>query len=236
MPVAPACPARHRASSACAMAAVPAGAPAPRPASSASGAALSRKMFRTWTGKRLGWRLSRPRSEDVAGLGHTTWLRAPRWQAGARATAAMLSGPDGSMFAIPSFESARVLVGGDVMLDRYWHGDTGRISPEAPVPVVRIGDEEQRLGGAGNVALNLARLGGATTLIGVVGDDAAAAGVRALLDQAGVDASLLVSATHPTIDKLRVMSHNQQLIRLDAEQSFADDGAFDTARLCALFE
>src|SRR5699024_11033498 len=106
------------------------------------------------------------------------------------------------MFQIPSFESARVLVVGDVMLDRYWLGDTGRISPEAPVPVVRIGAEDQRLGGAGNVALNLARLGVKTTLIGVVGDDEAAARMRDLLHQAGVASHLIVSASHPTIDKL----------------------------------
>lgn len=140
------------------------------------------------------------------------------------------------MLQIPAFESARVLVVGDVMLDRYWYGDTGRISPEAPVPVVRIGDEEQRLGGAGNVALNLARIGVRTTLLGVVGKDEAATTVEELLVGAGVQTHFVTSATHPTIDKLRVLSRNQQLIRLDAEQSFADDQAFDTSALLEKFE
>lgn len=140
------------------------------------------------------------------------------------------------MLAIPSFESAHVLVVGDVMLDRYWYGDTGRISPEAPVPVVRVGRNEQRLGGAGNVALNLARLGVTTTLIGAVGDDAPAAAMRRMLDDAGVDARFMVSKTHPSIDKLRVLSRNQQLIRLDSEQSFATEGAFDRGALQATFE
>lgn len=139
------------------------------------------------------------------------------------------------MFQIPAFETARVLVVGDVMLDRYWYGDTGRISPEAPVPVVRIGNEEQRLGGAANVALNLARVGVHTTLLGVVGNDDAAEAMRGLLDDAGVAAHLLVSPTHPTIDKLRVISRSQQLIRLDAERSFADANAFDADALQATF-
>lgn len=140
------------------------------------------------------------------------------------------------MFEIPAFETARVLVVGDVMLDRYWYGDTGRISPEAPVPVVRIGNEEQRLGGAGNVALNLARVGVQTTLLGVVGDDDAATTMRCLLDDAGVASHFLTSPTHPTIDKLRVLSRNQQLIRLDSEQSFADENAFDAAALLSEFD
>ncbi|HLQ85058.1 MAG TPA: bifunctional D-glycero-beta-D-manno-heptose-7-phosphate kinase/D-glycero-beta-D-manno-heptose 1-phosphate adenylyltransferase HldE [Salinisphaeraceae bacterium] len=139
------------------------------------------------------------------------------------------------MLAIPTFDDARVVVAGDVMLDRYWHGDTQRISPEAPVPVVRIGNEEQRLGGAANVALNLARLGVHTTLIGVVGDDEAAAAVRRLLAEAGIMARLLVSKTHPTIDKLRVLSRHQQLIRLDAERSFAAADSFDDAAMLDTF-
>lgn len=131
------------------------------------------------------------------------------------------------MLTIPSLENARVLVAGDVMLDRYWHGDTGRISPEAPVPVVRIGGEELRLGGAGNVALNLAAVGASVTLVGVIGDDEAGERVRELFAEAGVDARLLGSNGRPTIAKLRVISRNQQLIRLDFEQSFDAEGAFD---------
>ncbi|MDA3920254.1 MAG: bifunctional D-glycero-beta-D-manno-heptose-7-phosphate kinase/D-glycero-beta-D-manno-heptose 1-phosphate adenylyltransferase HldE [Salinisphaera sp.] len=140
------------------------------------------------------------------------------------------------MRSTPSFSNSRVLVVGDVMLDRYWYGDTGRISPEAPVPVVRIGDEERRLGGAANVALNLACIGAQARLIGVVGDDEPAATVRALLADAGVTADFVTSAAHPTISKLRIMSRNQQLIRLDFEKSFALDGAFDQAALAERFE
>ena len=137
------------------------------------------------------------------------------------------------MPSLPVFTDARVLVVGDVMLDRYWYGDTGRISPEAPVPVVKIGDEERRLGGAANVALNLARIGAKTRLIGVVGDDEPGRATDTLLQEAGVASDLLVSTTHPTIAKLRVMSRNQQLIRLDFEKSFALDGAFKRANLLA---
>jgi D-beta-D-heptose 7-phosphate kinase/D-beta-D-heptose 1-phosphate adenosyltransferase len=118
---------------------------------------------------------------------------------------------------IPSFTNARVLVVGDVMLDRYWHGDTGRISPEAPVPVVCIGNEERRLGGAANVVANLARVGARAHLIGVIGDDEAGGSVRELLSSAEVTPDLVVSAGQPTIAKLRVISRNQQLIRLDFE-------------------
>ena len=137
------------------------------------------------------------------------------------------------MPTLPVFADARVLVIGDVMLDRYWYGDTGRISPEAPVPVVRIGEEERRLGGGANVALNLARIGARTRLIGVVGDDEPGRAADCLLQGAGVVSDLLISNTHPTIAKLRVMSRNQQLIRLDFEKSFAMDGAFERAELLA---
>lgn len=140
------------------------------------------------------------------------------------------------MLPIPSFEAARVLVVGDVMLDRYWYGDTGRISPEAPVPVVRIGSEERRLGGAANVALNLARVGVQTRLIGVVGCDEPADAARTMLAEAGVAVDLIESASHPTISKLRVLSRNQQLIRLDFEESFALADAFDRAALTSRYE
>lgn len=135
------------------------------------------------------------------------------------------------MQSIPSFSDANVLVVGDVMLDRYWHGDTGRISPEAPVPVVRIGREELRLGGAGNVALNLASIGVNTTLIGVVGDDEPGRVMRRLLADSGIEAPLVRSASHPTIVKLRVISSNQQLIRLDFEEAFDVETGFDQRSL-----
>lgn len=139
------------------------------------------------------------------------------------------------MQSIPSFSNARVLVVGDVMLDRYWYGDTARISPEAPVPVVRIGKEERRLGGAANVALNLAALGVNTTLLGVIGNDEPGRMLRDMLAEAGVDAPLVTSPTHPTIAKLRVMSRNQQLIRLDFEDAFNSEAAFDAGALHAAF-
>jgi D-beta-D-heptose 7-phosphate kinase/D-beta-D-heptose 1-phosphate adenosyltransferase len=119
---------------------------------------------------------------------------------------------------IPDFSCARVLVVGDVMLDRYWHGDTGRISPEAPVPVVRVQQEEQRPGGAGNVASNIAALGGRPVLLGLVGEDEAARSLAQGLGDAGVDCRLLAAPGWPTITKLRVISRHQQLIRLDFEE------------------
>ncbi|MDG1851143.1 MAG: PfkB family carbohydrate kinase, partial [Gammaproteobacteria bacterium] len=87
---------------------------------------------------------------------------------------------------IPKFDAARVLVVGDVMLDRYWHGATSRISPEAPVPVVKVGNAEDSPGGAGNVALNLAALGAAATLVGLVGHDEAGEELETRLRAAGV--------------------------------------------------
>jgi D-beta-D-heptose 7-phosphate kinase/D-beta-D-heptose 1-phosphate adenosyltransferase len=121
---------------------------------------------------------------------------------------------------IPPFEQARVLVVGDVMLDRYWHGATSRISPEAPVPVVHVGQAEERAGGAANVALNIAALGASTRLLGVTGADEAAASLQALLDGAGIDCQFQKIADTPTVTKLRVISRHQQLIRLDFEDGF----------------
>ncbi|MCU7843670.1 MAG: bifunctional D-glycero-beta-D-manno-heptose-7-phosphate kinase/D-glycero-beta-D-manno-heptose 1-phosphate adenylyltransferase HldE [Candidatus Thiodiazotropha sp. (ex Monitilora ramsayi)] len=121
---------------------------------------------------------------------------------------------------LPSFDQARILVVGDIMLDRYWHGDTGRISPEAPVPVVRVSDDEQRPGGAGNVALNIAALGGGATLSGIVGDDDSGETLERILDAAGVTCEFERLEAFPTITKLRVISRNQQLIRLDFEDGF----------------
>ena len=112
-----------------------------------------------------------------------------------------------------------MLVVGDVMLDRYWYGATGRISPEAPVPVVHVQDVEDRPGGAANVALNVASLGAAVSLVGVVGDDDAADTLVALLDAHGVDCRLQRRPGQPTITKLRVLSRHQQLIRLDFEEA-----------------
>lgn len=121
----------------------------------------------------------------------------------------------------PDFSAAHVVVVGDVMLDRYWHGSTNRISPEAPVPIVKVENDEFRAGGAGNVALNIASLGGAAELVGLVGRDEAAALLRERLKSANVGCRLLEAPDHPTITKLRIISRHQQLIRLDFEESFA---------------
>lgn len=121
---------------------------------------------------------------------------------------------------LPDFHKARVLVFGDVMLDRYWTGPTSRISPEAPVPVVKIQDVENRAGGAGNVALNIATLGSGVDLLGITGHDDNAAALSAMLEQSRVSCHFLQHPSHPTITKLRIMSRNQQLIRLDFEEAF----------------
>jgi len=132
--------------------------------------------------------------------------------------------------AIPDFEHARLLVAGDVMLDRYWQGPTSRISPEAPVPVVRIQKDETRPGGAANVALNIAALGGFAHLLGVVGrDDTAHKLSEALIARRVQPDFVESSGGRPTITKLRVLSRNQQLIRLDFEESLSQIGAFDRA-------
>jgi len=111
----------------------------------------------------------------------------------------------------------RVLVVGDVMLDRYWHGAVDRISPEAPVPVVRVTREEERLGGAANVALNVKTLGARVTLLTVVGNDEAATRLRSLLEQQGIETRLGEDASLRTIVKLRVIGRSQQLLRIDFE-------------------
>jgi rfaE bifunctional protein kinase chain/domain len=112
---------------------------------------------------------------------------------------------------------ARVLVVGDAMLDRYWFGAVDRISPEAPVPVVRVNREEERLGGAANVALNVKTLGAQATLLTVVGDDEPARKLQQLLHQQGVAALLGRDPQLYTIVKLRVIGRAQQLLRVDFE-------------------
>lgn len=116
-------------------------------------------------------------------------------------------------------ESAKVLVVGDVMLDKYWHGNTKRISPEAPVPVVHINEAKYILGGAANVANNIAALGGESHLAGFCGNDESGLQLRNILKEANIEAHL-VGLNLPTITKLRVLSQHQQLIRLDFEDSF----------------
>ncbi len=117
------------------------------------------------------------------------------------------------------FSKTRLLVVGDVMLDRYWFGDTGRISPEAPVPVVQVEKIDERLGGAANVARNASALGAQTTILGVVGEDEAGKRVEQLLLESGVQSQLQTDGNVPTTVKLRVIARQQQLIRLDFEEA-----------------
>ena len=129
------------------------------------------------------------------------------------------------MTKLPKFSVAKVLVIGDVMLDRFWHGAVTRISPEAPVPVVKVAGIDDRPGGAGNVAINLAALGVETTLSGLVGDDEHAKQLRSAVEAKGVRWSVMPCPAD-TIVKLRVLSRNQQLIRMDFEaplDDFADE-------------
>lgn len=122
------------------------------------------------------------------------------------------------MVDLNTLSKARVLVVGDVMLDRYWFGDVERISPEAPVPVLLVGKQDERLGGAANVAINAASLGASVTLMGVVGNDEPGRTVQALLEKSGVRARLLEDPNVPTIVKLRVVARQQQLVRIDFEE------------------
>jgi D-glycero-beta-D-manno-heptose-7-phosphate kinase len=117
------------------------------------------------------------------------------------------------------FAKTNLLVVGDVMLDRYWFGDSDRISPEAPVPVVQVSKVDERLGGAANVARNVAALGANTTILGVVGEDEAGNRIGELLRQSGVNSQLEVDPKVPTTVKLRVIARQQQLIRLDFEET-----------------
>lgn len=118
---------------------------------------------------------------------------------------------------IPATSSARVLVVGDVMLDRYWFGDVSRISPEAPVPVVLVERSEERPGGAANVARNAAALGAHCTLLSVVGRDEPASALERLLEKDGVDVRLHRDDALSTTIKLRVIGRHQQLLRIDFE-------------------
>mgnify|MGYP000004655057 CR=1 FL=1 len=125
------------------------------------------------------------------------------------------------MKQLPEFDRARVVVVGDLMLDRYWHGNTSRISPEAPVPVVHVNDAEERPGGAGNVALNIAALGARARLLGFTGKDEAATALQDILEAQGVDCCFEALEDCATVTKLRVLSRHQQLIRLDFEDGFS---------------
>src|SRR3990167_4598321 len=131
---------------------------------------------------------------------------------------------------LPDFEKTHVLVYGDLMLDRYFHGDTTRISPEAPVPVVNVIEIETRPGGAANVAQNIATLGGQVTLCGLVGADVQAKELKTCLEPLRIDCQFLTLPDYPTITKLRVLGRHQQLIRMDfekmQEEEVNDDALF----------
>ncbi|MFZ7110011.1 bifunctional D-glycero-beta-D-manno-heptose-7-phosphate kinase/D-glycero-beta-D-manno-heptose 1-phosphate adenylyltransferase HldE [Avibacterium avium] len=118
------------------------------------------------------------------------------------------------------FQQAKVLVLGDVMLDRYWFGATNRISPEAPVPVVRVQENEERAGGAANVAMNIASLNVPVQLLGLTGQDEAGTALSTMLEKQNIDCNFVQLASHPTITKLRILSRHQQLLRLDFEEDF----------------
>ncbi len=121
------------------------------------------------------------------------------------------------MMTIPDTAPARVLIVGDVMLDRYWFGEVSRISPEAPVPVVKVERVEERPGGAANVARNVAALGARAMLLSVVGNDEAGRGLTRLLEAEGISCSLHEDAQLSTTVKLRVIGRQQQLLRIDFE-------------------
>ena len=127
------------------------------------------------------------------------------------------------MTSLENFSKVRLLVVGDVMLDRYWFGDVARISPEAPVPIVRVERCEERPGGAANVARNAAALGAQVSLLALVGDDEAGKSLSRLMEQSGVDAGFLVDSAIATTVKLRVIGRQQQLLRIDFETQPSND-------------
>lgn len=130
-----------------------------------------------------------------------------------------------SIMNLPRFDQAKVLVFGDAMLDRYWHGATSRISPEAPIPVVDVAEVEDRLGGAANVALNIAALGGSAALVAAVGQDEAAKALETKLEGANISSHLVAISGRPTGTKIRIVSQHQQLVRADFESTEDIDSA-----------
>src|SRR3954453_19463063 len=120
------------------------------------------------------------------------------------------------------FSDVRILVAGDLMLDKYWWGTVDRISPEAPVPVVRLNRTSTVVGGAANVAANVSALGAQVSIIGVSGNDAAGNELRDLLQDLGIATDTVISVSdRPTSVKTRIVAHNQQVVRVDYELSLA---------------
>lgn len=143
---------------------------------------------------------------------------APRTRsAGGEKDSALTVRPPSSAIHPSALRAARVMVVGDVMLDRYWFGEVSRISPEAPVPVVKINRTEERLGGAANVARNISAVGACALLLSVVGQDEAADALTALLRAEGITAQLHRDASLATTIKLRIIGRQQQLLRVDFE-------------------
>ena len=128
-----------------------------------------------------------------------------------------------SILSFEQIAKARVLVVGDAMLDRYWYGAVDRISPEAPVPVVRVTRTEERVGGAANVASNIVALGAQASLLTVVGDDEASHQLEKLVANSGIAPYFARDAKLKTTVKLRVIGRQQQLIRLDFENTPANE-------------
>ncbi|MBB1398680.1 bifunctional D-glycero-beta-D-manno-heptose-7-phosphate kinase/D-glycero-beta-D-manno-heptose 1-phosphate adenylyltransferase HldE [Pseudoalteromonas sp. SG44-8] len=123
---------------------------------------------------------------------------------------------------LKKLSNAKILVVGDVMLDRYWHGDSGRISPEAPVPIVKVSKFEDKAGGAANVAKNIARLDGKVGLLGLIGEDESGQILERILADERIDSQLVSVCDLPTISKMRVISRHQQVVRLDLEEMFTE--------------
>ena len=134
-------------------------------------------------------------------------------------TTSLSSPPTFTPLSRDKLAAARVLVVGDTMLDRYWYGAVDRISPEAPVPVVRITREEERIGGSANVAYNVVTLGAQASLLTVVGEDEASHKLEALVAKTGITAHFGRDAALKTTVKLRVIGRQQQLLRLDFENT-----------------
>src|SRR3990167_2578647 len=126
---------------------------------------------------------------------------------------------------LQNLSSASVLVVGDVMLDRYFNGDSQRISPEASVPVVKISKIEDKAGGAANVARNIAHLDGKVGLLGIIGNDSAGESLQQLLAGEQIYSELFSQDHKPTIAKMRVVSRQQQIVRLDQEEMFSSEDA-----------
>ena len=133
---------------------------------------------------------------------------------------------------LKNLAKARILVIGDVMLDKYWLGETSRISPEAPAPIVNIKNMEDRLGGAANVAVNASSVGAAVTLVGLVGHDENGKRLMELLEDTGIDVKIIRKENYETPTKLRVVSRNQQLLRLDHENNHEEIDNSEVLEVC----